>query len=212
MSQINKPTTINRKKILLVEGRDEEVFFKVILTKMEIQDIIQIIPTGGKQQFSTIFPAIINVPGFNQVGSLAIIQDADNDASATFQSICSTLNKRELHAPVQIGTFTRDTPKIGVFIIPDGKSTGILESLCLSTIESRSIMKCVDSFMDCVTKTSKLNESAYNKPKNVSKARCRAFLSAMEDDTPSLGIATEKDYWDLTSNRLKPLLHFLKQI
>ena len=70
-------------------------------------------------------------------------------------------------------------------------------------------MECIDSFTDCIKKKENSN---YKTPINIHKAKCRAFLSAMEKDTPSLGIATEKGYWNLNSDKLKPLLDFLKQV
>ena len=36
----------------------------------------------------------------------------------------------------------------------------------------------------------------YGEPKNIYKAYCRAFLATMEEDTPSLGIATKKKVQD----------------
>ena len=83
----------------------------------------------------------------------------------------------------------------------------MLESLCLSTVElkEKETIECVDEFMQCI-------ELKKEKPKNPHKARHRAFLAAMLDDTPSLGIAAQKGYWDFGSDKLKPLLDFLKQI
>ena len=200
---------IKEKKLLLVEGKDEEVFFKIFLEKKNIKDI-QIMSSGGKQQFQTLFPAIKKAPNFDEVSSLAIIQDADTDAKRAFQSICSVLKNNGMKAPDKISSFVSNAPRIGVFIIPDGKNEGQLESLCLSTVKSKGLIKCIVSFMDCIEEN--LKESDYKFPKNTYKAKCRAFLSAMETDTPSLGVAAEKGYWNFDSEELNPLLDFLKQL
>ncbi len=200
---------IKSQKLLLVEGKDEEVFFKILLKRKQI-DGIQIISSGGKQRFKNQFPVIKITPGFDKVRSLAVIQDADESAEQAFQSIQSVLKNNDMKSPDKMGGFVLSSPKVGVFIVPDGKSKGNLESLCLSTVKSKDMIKCIDSFIDCIKQNS--NNSNYNFPKNTYKARCRAFLSAMEEDTPSLGVAAEKDYWDLDSEKLEPLLIFLKQL
>ena len=82
---------IKSQKLLLVEGKDEEVFFKILLEKKKI-DGIQIISSAGKQRFKKRFPNIIKkTPGFDKVSSLAVIQDADESAEQAFQSIQSVL-------------------------------------------------------------------------------------------------------------------------
>jgi len=200
---------IKKQKLLLVEGKDEEVFFKIFLKKKNIDDI-QIMSSGGKEQFQKLLPIIKKAPGFDKLNSLAVIHDADNDVQVAFQLICSVLRNNNLNNPQEVSSFISGSPKVGVFIIPDGENTGKLESLCLSTVKSEGIMECIDSFIDCIEKKPKKN--IYNFPKDIHKARCRAFLSAMEKDTPSLGIAAEKGYWDFDSEKLHPLLNFLKQL
>lgn len=210
MTQVNEDqlSVIEKNKILLVEGKDEVAFFKALFKKKNREDI-QVKSTDGRNKFKNDFKTLKNTPGFEKVTSLAIIQDADNDPKAAFDSICSTLKNHGLSLPGKIGLFTESTPKVGVFIIPDGKSEGMLESLCLSTVEStrKETLECVKEFITCIEL--KLKDK---KPTNLYKASHRAFLAAMEDDTPSLGIAAQKGYWNFDSDKLKPLLDFLNQI
>ena len=199
---------IDQKRLLLVEGKDEVAFFETLLEEKQINEI-QVMDTGGKKQFQTLFPNIKKTPGFDELETLAIIQDADTDNQETFQSVCSVLKHNKIDVPQKISSFVSGSLKVGVFIITNNQNTGNLEALCLSTVESDSVMKCVDSFTDCIKKK---NNSNYKLPINNYKAKCRAFLSAMEKDTSSLGVATKKGYWNLESDKLKPLLNFLQQI
>ena len=207
--------TIEKSKLLLVEGKDEVFFFNTLLKKINIQGV-QVHSSGGKEKFKQEFRVIVNTRGFDKLKSLAIIQDADNDPpSSTFKKICSvfqTLRESHLKPPVRIDEFTDTAPRTGVFIIPDGQNQGKLESLCLSTVCSEPVMECVDSFMNCIKQKSNLEGNRYRSPKDIHKARCRAFLSAMEEDIPSLGIATEKGYWNLDSEKLQPLINLLNRI
>ena len=202
---------IKKGKLLLVEGNDEKVFFKILLEKNAIYNI-QIISSGGSKQFKKKLPAITRTPGFDEVTSLAVIHDADTDAQGAFQSVCSILNNNDLNFPKEVSSFISGSPNVGVFIIPDGKNPGNLESLCLSTVQSESIAGCIEPFINCIRQKTSVKNTRYKFPRNINKAKCKAFLSAMEEDVPSLGIAAEKGYWNLDSDKLKPLLDFLKKL
>ena len=210
---MKKIKEIKEKKLLLVEGKDEEGFFEALFKNKAIQGI-QAMESGGKEQFAKLLPEIVKLHDFKEVSSLAVIQDADQKGTqVTFQSICSTLKNSNLSAPEQLESFTSNSPRIGVFIIFDKNNQGMLESLCLSTVESENLHKCINSFMECVEKeTISDGNREYKKPKNLHKARCRAFLAAMEEDTPSLGVAAKKGYWNFDSDKLQSLLDFLKKL
>ncbi|MDE0518946.1 MAG: hypothetical protein OXH36_05260 [Bdellovibrionales bacterium] len=211
MSKIKIPKFIKEEKVLFVEGKDEETFFTVLLKKYGLQEI-QIIQSGGKEQFSFIFPEIIKIPGFSKIRSLAVIQDADKSTQAVFQSVCYTLEKENLGIPGEISHFTSTTPQVGIFTLPDGKNSGNLESLCLSTVQSENITDCIEPFINCVKQKTSVKNTKYKFPRNLNKAKCKAFLSAMEEDTSALGIAAEKGYWNLDSDKLNPVLDFLKKL
>jgi hypothetical protein len=51
MGEQKAPAPINKEKILLVEGKDEEYLFIELLEDLHINDI-QVIPIGGKDKFS----------------------------------------------------------------------------------------------------------------------------------------------------------------
>ena len=143
---------ITGKKLLIVEGKDEVEFLRIFLDEKNIQGI-QIIDSKGRDTLINFLQELQKIPDFNTLTSLAIIQDADDKPpNVRFDSICSTLKRCKLSAPDKIGLFTESTPKIGIFIIPDGKNKGMLESLCLSTVESKEkeTMKCIDEFMNCI--------------------------------------------------------------
>lgn len=174
---------IEKNKLLLVEGKDEETFFKVLLQEHEINDV-QIIPTAGRDQLNNSYlMALQETSGFDELISLAIIQDADENADTRFQSICDHLRNSHLNFPDQVSTFTSQGQnlRIGIFIIPDGKNKGMLESLCLSTVikDNETMTRCFNDFTDCLKPISGLN-NGFPKPKNIHKAHLRAFLSTME--------------------------------
>ncbi len=210
--------TIDKEKILIVEGKDEENFLKALfkIPQLEPQlENIQIKPLEGKDQLHKRMKAWVLTSGWDDVKSIGLIRDADKSAKSAFDSIAGVLKRNGLSIPNSPGTFSKQIPKkgkprTGIFIISNGKDHGTLESLCLSTVKENNskMVKCIDSFMKC----NKDLDTEYEKPKNEDKARCRAFLSLMEEDTPSLGVAAQKNYWNWESNSLKPLIEFLEQL
>ena len=97
--------TITHSKLLIVEGRDEEKFFHVLLKRMGIRDQFQIISVDGKDNFRRDIPLIVRVPDFwDRVASLAVIRDADTSCSAALQSIRDLLKKNDLPHPEDANT------------------------------------------------------------------------------------------------------------
>ncbi len=206
-----KPRIIKEEKLLIVDGKDEENFFQALFKKKDIRGV-QIVPAEGKDNFDTELSANIKATGSENLKSLALLRDADQSAKNAFESVRSALKNNKLPSPMKSGEFATDNSlKVGVFIIPDGINEGMLESLCLSTVKGEGIMKCIDSFMECVRELPQ-NDKTYKQPKNWEKARVRAFLSAMEEDTRDLGVAAQKGYWNWDSDKLKPLLNFLRNL
>jgi hypothetical protein len=89
---------LQKSKLILVEGRDEEEFFGGLLHHLEIDDI-QVIPVGGKDQFAGRLQGLIKDNDFADIVSMGIVRDADDDPKATLQSIGDALKQASLYAP-----------------------------------------------------------------------------------------------------------------
>ena len=74
-------TKIVRSKLLIVEGRDEEMFFDAALQDHLALADIQILPIGGKTKLTQNLSGLVNDLDFVTVQSLAILRDADADRS-----------------------------------------------------------------------------------------------------------------------------------
>ena len=99
---------LQKEKLLLVEGKDEEFFFEKLLQKHNIQEI-QVIAVYGKQRFRKYFPELKKISGFNKkVSSLAVIHDEvilgkakkrpDFSARPSFISALKTFQKRAAYS------------------------------------------------------------------------------------------------------------------
>ena len=195
---------IHQKKVLAVEGKDEVNFFNALLEYVGITNF-EVYEVGGKQQFRDKLPALVRMSGFSDVEVLAIIRDADNNAEAAFQSIKDILKKEKLKAPNQVNQFSDGSPKIGIFIMPGNSDTGMLEDLCLKTVEHHASMHCVEPFINCISELE-------TPPNNIAKAKAQAFLATMPELVKSVGIGAQKGYWNFNSEELTDLKSFIDNL
>ncbi len=195
---------IDQKKVLTVEGKDEVKFFNALLKYIGITGF-EIRHVNGKGNFKSKLPALVRSSGFSDVQVLAVIRDADADASGAFESIKNILKKEGLNPPSQMNQFSNGKPTIGIFIMPGNSDTGMLENLCLKTVKNDPAMECVKAFINCV---SKLKEPPHNMP----KAEAQAFLAAMPKIANSVGLGAQKGYWNFDSNEIADLKSFINTL
>lgn len=168
---------ITKSKILLVEGKDEICFFSALLQEMGLIGSIDVIETHGISSLSEKIEGITKTTGYKLVESIGIIRDADSDSKKAFQSICSALINNELPSPPDqlVHKVEPGKPQVTVLIIPYGKQTGMLEDVCLESVNDDEAMECVDTFFNCLNnKNRKLSEN------DIPKARVRSFLATRE--------------------------------
>jgi len=144
---------IDKQKLVLVEGMDEKRFFSTIINHLKIKDI-QIMVIGGKEKLESVLPAFILRSNFSQITSLAIIVDADNSAESAFDSVATLLKNCRQPVPENRNEYVKeDEKKVGVYILPGSAENGMLEDLCLSTVDTHPAMSCLEKYMDCLEKT-----------------------------------------------------------
>jgi hypothetical protein len=197
------PMVIKSSKIMAVEGKDEEKFFKCLLKFMEIEEF-EIFDVGGVSQFKDKLPALVRATGFSEiVTKLVIVRDADKSAENAFKSVKNILLKENINPPDKPNQFSQGIPQVGVFIMPGDSEEGMLEDLCMRTVKNSPTTRCVEGFIDCARKLEKA-------PRNIAKSKAQAFLAAMPEIVNSVGLGAEKDYWDFNSDELNDLKLFLR--
>lgn len=202
------PESITKKKLLAVEGKDEVIFFKELFKHMGMYDIVQVLDVAGKDNFKKEMPLLKKATGFSDLEAIVIIRDADNSYQSAFESIKGVLEKIEgLQVPNKPGEFSRGNPKVGVFIMPDNSSPGMLEDLCLETVKDKEEMECVKQFIACA-------KQLKNPPKekDIPKAQVQAFLAIKPDVPNSVGRGAQKKIWNFDAAELNPLKVFLSQL
>jgi hypothetical protein len=200
-----RPIAITRPKLLLGEGEDERRFFNALLAHLGIADI-QVEQYRGKTTLKGDLEAFAKAPGFSAVTSLGVTRDADTDANGAFASVCHALINAGLTAPPAHDQSAGGSPRVRVWIMPDGTSPGMLEDLCLSAVQSDPAHPCVDEFFQCVL------TRASRQPTNMAKARVHAWLSTQLDPDKRLAEAAEKGYWPWAAPAFQPLIAFLRAL
>ncbi len=195
----------SKPKLLIGEGREEQIFFTAFLAHLNISDV-QIEQYGGKQKLPSYLRNLRNIPGYLEVISLGITRDADDSARSAFQSVCSSLNSASLPVPSKPGEIAGDSPQVSVMILPDGQNKGMLEDLCLAAVEADPVLQCVDEYFNCVYTT------VGREPNNIAKARVHAWLASQIEPDKRLGEAAKAGYWPWDSPGFDRLKQFLQAL
>lgn len=177
---------ITSRKLVVVEGKDDERFFGALLKQAGLADV-QCIGLGGKGEIGKAerWRALAFSPGFAEIEALAIVRDADDDPQSAFQSVKDTLRNVNLPQPSAPFQVQQGTPRVCVIILPDAGSRGALEDLCLQALAQESVMQCVEQFWECV------QQQGEHLPRHISKAKLHTYLSSRREPGRRLGEAAE---------------------
>jgi hypothetical protein len=189
------PQHLTSPRLLIVEGKDECNFFASLTERLSIRDL-QIINAGGSKKFPKQFEALQKMAEFHNLTTIGIVRDAEeNPAMSAFASACDTLGKFGLPVPVAPGQInSTQNPSVGIFIMPDNASPGMLEDLCLNTLRGADIERCIQQYISCFSPGQLLEEKPFF---NSAKARVQAYLASRAPIVNSLGLAALSNFWDL---------------
>ena len=207
LSNVLKPLSpAGESKLLLVEGRDEELVLGAFLRHLAIADVpVQVY--GGKDRLRYFLEALLAEVAFDdQIQSIGIVRDADGNARSALQSVQSSLRNVGLPVPQSFRVTAEGTPRVSVFIMPDNSGEGALEDLCLAALKDAPAMPCVAEFLRCV------NAAVERPPQNPAKARMHAFLASREDPELRLGEAGQRRYLPWDNPAFADLAQFLRAI
>lgn len=199
---------IEKERLLLVEGKDEVEFFKSFFKHLNINNI-QVIDMLGKTNFRDNIKLLSISPNIEIVKIIGAVRDADDSAQAAFNSLKDSFVKVNWNPADKPYIFSSKTPSIGIFIMPGAnQDNGMLEDLCLESINDCPRLKCVDDYIKCVES---LGKEQLNK---LSKRKILTYLASQKKFVRDLGLAAQKHIWDFDAqafDELKAFLHRLAQ-
>lgn len=200
---------IQRQKLLIVEGKDEQNFFEAALAShLGIADI-QVMGMGGKTKLRAFLRTLVGDVAFPNVTCLGIVRDADvtqpqgavSAADSAFQSVCSSMAAAQLSVPVAHAAFHTGPPRVGVFIMPNGTDDGMLETLCMEAVTAGPEYHCVTEYFACLAN--------HQVAANLDKARAHAWLASRPAPDLRVGEAALKGYWPFGDSAFTSLWDFV---
>jgi hypothetical protein len=200
-----------QENLLLVEGKDEDMFFSALFKHLGIARC-KIKSVEGKTNFTTTGNDAIRAllksseaePDGEFVPAIGILCDSDGNPRGAFDSRLTALTKLQkempaLQLPSEPNQWAGGKPNLGIFIIENE-----LEDICLTATMFPDVLPCVEAFIECLPKE---RRAAIKK---MSKAKVNAYLAAMPKDTEETGLAAQKGYWNFDTKSLKDLKNFLE--
>ena len=201
-------TRIRSDRLLLVEGRDEVNLFDALMKHcLDAERTVQVIDAGGKDRFPknlrALFTAAQARPSLSAIG---VVRDADHNAARAFRSVCDHVRNVGYQPPAAHGEFSDATPSIGVFIVPNGKDPGAIETLCRQSKEGDDVAKCVAEYLTCLDGNEAMRST------NEDKSFVHAYLAAMDDPVARVGEGARQGVWDFDSAAFAELSEFVRKL
>ncbi|MGL2594310.1 DUF3226 domain-containing protein [Helicobacter pylori] len=218
---------MSKKTLIYTEGKSDKNFLSWCLDVWEYQAHFDIIHVEGKNKlFSDEFYEKIediltnNNPRYKQV---CIIFDAD--IKKENQESDAGFNNKLKHIRKNFKKKGIDFPKEQIFLFPNNKDDGDLETLLLEIAKHDEFLKCFEGYLECIK-----SKEHYKPIKDIRKNMLYAYLEAfgLENSTKtntdvfdSKGKIKEKykeeyeklkEAIDFNSNSLIPLKDFLGQL
>lgn len=202
------------KKILLVEGTDDEHVFKHLCGQRQVGTLDEIKPQGSVELLLENFPVRLKE---SEIEVLGVVLDADTDVSGRW----AALKQRLLDAgystvpahPAAGGTILDPPPntilpRFGVWIMPDNQTTGILEDFLHFLVPAGSrlfehVKSSVQAIPEQERRFSKLAEP---------KAVIHTWLAWQADPGKPFGTAISAKFLDPNVPQVDVLVAWLKQL
>ncbi|MBO6725773.1 MAG: hypothetical protein JJ911_08950 [Rhizobiaceae bacterium] len=208
--------------LILCEGGDELGFLGELIEKRGLPEF-NIIRTrhdsGGIDDFATIIggaDVLVNFEDFVRNSTVVIVADADDKPEANFRKVQKHIEetnklrttKPPWPVPDQVGKMATGTPNVIVYLMPDNKNPGALESLIWRHIEATHNDRalCVNDAVECSGANDWL-------PQKLDKARFRAYVSLFYKPNPNCGLGMiwkqNPPLLDITEATFTPFADFL---
>ena len=198
------PISVEQPRLLVVEGVSEAHLFNALFAHIEEKDgvridDIQIVNVGGRDNIRQDIQVIVSDRNFGEVSSIGIVRDADDNADNALRSVQGVLRDVGLPVPNAPLSLAGDIPKVAALILPHGRSSGVLEDVCLESVAGDPAMGCVQDYFSCI------ESNLDAQPNNLSKAKAQVFLASRRSPGLQLGVAAYRGYWDFEHAAFEPL-------
>ncbi len=203
--------------VLLVEGEDDRFFFEHLIKHIYedtsnseiLTETVQFFISKGKTRFKELIKSIAKTKNSSNIRKLALIRDIDNedvdsDLLPKLKSYFTDIDEIDFTLPLDNPTeFPSGAVSVGFFFLPDNKSSGKLETLCLQAIKNDpkyvDINRCIKAFLECA--------SELNITLDLEKTEVKAFCSLFAD-IRYIGGAVQRNLINFNSEVFQELKEF----
>lgn len=204
------------KILIIVEGKTDSEIIENLIVKNNIFDKnrLEFLSNHGINDLYMIVENLstISLITQNKVKRVLIIIDCDDDdPNNRFLKVTNILKKQwkdlkkynfsEVPIISGIVNVEHDKVGIGVYVLPDNKNKGCLETLCLKSFENSSILSCLDDYVNCLS--SKGVNFNYNK---TAKIKVKSYINTINPDTYSAELIKETNFLSSSFEELKIFL------
>lgn len=204
------PVRVVSAHLLLVEGKDEYNLFTELTQRRLAESAggVQIVEAGGRTRFEARIRAILQDAARRGVAlrAVGVIRDADTNASAAWDSVHGALTRAGLQAPRTHGDFSDGHPRVGIFIVPDGRAHGALETLCKEAVSETPGGRCVERYLTC------LEDAHALVSRNRDKSFVHGWLASRRDPVARVGEAAQQGEWNFDHPAFAPLIRFVERL
>ena len=210
---------MNGKKILLVEGKDDQHVVYAIRDSHEIDKNSFIIQE--KQGIDNLFEGLeVNlIEGSSAIERIGIVIDADQDLNAGWRKTLNILRKagyQNLPAqPEANGTIINQDFKstFGVWIMPDNQIRGMLEDFLEFLVPDKDknevwtkAVKCSQEILDEIEEDKRFSKI------HLSKAQIHAYLAWQNEPGKPFGTAITAKYLQADNPKCEQFVEWLKRL
>ena len=172
------------------------ISFEALLRHLGVAEQIEIWNYGGITQLKNFLKTLASTSEFKTtVKSLGIARDAEENPVAAQQSVRSAVEASALPAGVSVN----------VAILPDNAAPGMIETLCLRSVDSEPVYECANGFFASLTEKGVLLPDTIKHCKRV----VRVYLAGKDWPEAPVGIAAHKDVWHFSHSAFDALKAFL---
>lgn len=198
--------SLKKPNLLIVEGYSDLHFIAEFLQHLGDHTATDIQLVDGRGNFKDRIPAYLSPPTLEIARHIGVVIDADTSAEGAFQKVANILKDCVGITMPGPGQWTSGCPRYGVFVCPDNRRMGELETAAWDAwsnkAENQAKTTCVERYIECM-------RSAGAEGKSPDKVRVGAMLAVHSDDDPRVGPGAQKRLFDFESPALAPMKAFL---
>lgn len=201
-------------RVLLVEGPDDKHVVIHLSERSGLTPNFTVVEKEGKDSLLDAIEVEVDIPGRTALG---IMLDANDDLDARWQAVTDRLNRlrKEDHfdlpdlpaQPEPGGTIIHVRLRIGIWLMPDNRSTGELEDFVGNMIPSGDpVWPRAQAFIDGIPP-----DDRKFAPGKVQRAKVHAWLATRESPRP-MGLSIRAGDLDANASNTTTFVNWLREL